>query len=324
MVTATSVSARRCCDSARRRLSALAAQVQRVDPPRQSRQHLSAVVAAAAATPPPFEVRGAGSDSPFSAVEYRERGFTGPVTLFAPVQAERVRAAFDAATQQLISDVAGGGQETVTKNGTRINSGKDLPPSTHPATWGDTLPFAQDEALLDLCSEILGPDLVLWATVFWAKPPHTTKYIPWHQDAVYWPLEPRINITVWIALTPIHEPQGRLSIIPGSQGWLDDEYQTLERDAAFGRGLTPEQVDEPARVEFDLAPGQAIFFSEGALHSSGPNCSDQPRLALALRITTPEVNSRPQSFEPPWKYYLYLASGVRMLPLEPLHYDRNF
>ena len=80
---------------------------------------------------------------------------------------------------------------------------------------------------------------------------------------MYWPLEPRINLSVWIAISPIGEEQGRLRLIPGSHTrWLDDEYQQLEKEAAFGTGLAPEQVDEGSRVEFELAPGQAVFFNE--------------------------------------------------------------
>eukprot|EP01048_Picozoa_sp_COSAG05_P017481 COSAG05_NODE_2391_length_3127_cov_4.498349_3_plen_81_part_00 len=43
------------------------------------------------------------------------------------------------------------------------------------------------------------------------------------------------------------------------------------------------------RVLITLA-GRCVFFTEGVLHSSRPNVSSQPRLALALRITTPEVS----------------------------------
>jgi ectoine hydroxylase-related dioxygenase (phytanoyl-CoA dioxygenase family) len=53
------------------------------------------------------------------------------------------------------------------------------------------------------------------------------------------------------------------------------------------------QVDESRRVEFDLQPGECVFFNEGVLHSSGPNRSASPRLALALRLTTPEVRFDP-------------------------------
>ena len=62
--------------------------------------------------------------------------------------------------------------------------------------------LATHQRILDYAERILGPDIVLWAMVFWYKEPHNSKYIPWHQDATYWPMEPRINLTAWMALGP--------------------------------------------------------------------------------------------------------------------------
>ena len=50
--------------------------------------------------------------------------------------------------------------------------------------------------------DILGPDLLLWACTFWLKEP-VGKEIPWHQDRHYWPIEPIINITAWIAVDEV-------------------------------------------------------------------------------------------------------------------------
>ena len=127
---------------------------------------------AAAEPPPPAEVRGAAPV--FDASEYHSAGFTGPLQLFSAAEAEGVRRSFDAALQ-----AAADGEGERTPNGTLLLSRTDGPPTTHPRTWDDTLPLARKSELLDRCAEILGPDLVLWATVFWHKPPRTTKYIPW-------------------------------------------------------------------------------------------------------------------------------------------------
>ena len=119
------------------------------------------------------------SESPFSASEYQERGFTGPVQLFSPERAAAVLDAFQRAEHEAKRNPAGGQRtETRTKNGTVVKAGPGSPPSTHPLTWDATAPFASDPGLLDCCAEILGNDIVLWATVFWNKPPQTTVYIP--------------------------------------------------------------------------------------------------------------------------------------------------
>ena len=118
--------------------------------------------------PDPAEVRRVGPQSKFSAQEYRDKGFTGPVRLFSGAQASAVAAAFlrepPLTNKQALS---------------QRSQGTKKPPSTHPATWNETLPIAKDVGLLNLAEEILGPDVVLWATVFWHKPPCSEGYIPW-------------------------------------------------------------------------------------------------------------------------------------------------
>ncbi len=150
--------------------------------------------------------------------------------------------------------------------------------------------MATNEKVLDHVEKVLGPDIVLWATVFWYKEPHNTKYIPWRQDASYWPMEPRINLTAWIALGPTFPENGCLRLIPGShKDWLDDEYQPLDKDSAFSRGLSNEQVDESKAVDLSMQPGEVTFFSEATLHGSNNNRSDVARLGFSGRFTTPEV-----------------------------------
>eukprot|EP01046_Picozoa_sp_COSAG06_P055835 COSAG06_NODE_10381_length_1691_cov_1.189070_1_plen_174_part_10 len=96
----------------------------------------------AAFHPAPAEVRTVGSQSTFSADEYRDQGFTGPVQLFSADQASAVAAAFLGASQVTNKQALSSGSEKHAQK----------PPSTHPATWADTLQMAQDSSLLDLAS----------------------------------------------------------------------------------------------------------------------------------------------------------------------------
>ena len=210
----------------------------------------------------------------FSLDQLKEDGFTGPVSLLSPIEAAAGRLAYFAA----------------------IGQSEDSPGPTDIRPGGFNLRYrwAQDlavsERVLDHVEKSLGPDIVLWASVFWYKEPHNTKYIPWHQDASYWPMEPRINLTAWIALGPTFPENGCLRLIPGShREWLDDAYQPLDRSSAFSRGLTSEQVDESKAVDMVMDPGDVAFFSEATLHGSNANRSNVPRLGFSLRFTTPEV-----------------------------------
>src|SRR5262245_35138056 len=44
--------------------------------------------------------------------------------------------------------------------------------------------------VLDAVEKILGPNLLIWNTRWFAKMPPDKTYISWHQDATYWGLHP--------------------------------------------------------------------------------------------------------------------------------------
>ena len=114
----------------------------------------------------------------FSLDQLEEDGYTGPVPLLSAEEAAAARRAYFEAIGQ--SEEAPG-----------PNSGPPYGFNTR-YRWAHDL--SVNERVLDHVETALGPDIVLWATVFWYKEPHNTKYIPWHQDASYWPMEPRINL----------------------------------------------------------------------------------------------------------------------------------
>lgn len=210
----------------------------------------------------------------FSAQQYQDEGFTGPISVFHPEQTQTYyRAFFEAIGQN--ENEPGPAQASVSGFNLKHRWAHDI--ATHPG-------------ILDHIEEVLGPNLMCWAMYFWYKEPHNTKYIPWHQDAVYWPMEPRINMTAWVALSPTFKENGCLRIIPGShKSWRDEDYTDLDSAAQFGRGLSADQVDESQAIDLEMNPGDVVFFSEATLHSSTTNISDTPRVACSIRYTTPEV-----------------------------------
>lgn len=210
----------------------------------------------------------------FSADQYRDQGYTGPLPFLSSEQAAKYRRAFFEAVGQ---NEENPGPATSSVSGFNLKHPWAHEITTHPT-------------ILDHIQSVLGPNLMCWAMYFWYKEPHNTKYIPWHQDAVYWPMEPRINMTAWVALSPTFKENGCLRIIPGShKQWRDEDYTDLDQDAQFGRGLTADQVDESQAIDLEMNPGEVVFFSEATLHSSTTNISDTPRVACSIRYTTPDV-----------------------------------
>lgn len=176
------------------------------------------------------------------------------------------------------------------------------PSSARLAAWHHQQRWAWDmathSAILDRIEEILGPDLVLWAMFCWYKPPQVGKAVPWHQDAAYWPIEPKINVTAWVALAPTRRSNGCLRLLPGThrRGFAHTAIDQVAANSWFDKGV--QDLDESSAIDVEMDPGQAVFFNEGTLHGSQPNRSDQPRLACSMRYTTPEVRISPDGWGP--------------------------
>ena len=132
---------------------------------------------------------------------------------------------------------------------------------------------------------ILGPHLLLWACTMWLKDPGGRE-VPWHQDRNYWPVEPIVNVTAWIAVDPVTPSNGCLEVIPGS-------HRTVVPHVAappgkwFSEQADPCHVDSAGARQLLLEPGQFVLFNDRLLHRSAVNRSAQRRLAMGPRFTIP-------------------------------------
>ncbi|KRE69488.1 phytanoyl-CoA dioxygenase family protein [Paenibacillus sp. Soil750] len=153
--------------------------------------------------------------------------------------------------------------------------------------WAYTL--ATHPSIVNAMKQILGDDLVLWAMHFWYKEPNNDKFIPWHQDINYWPMEPAINATAWVSLGWSIRENGCLRVIPGTHKSIVEHVSTGTDQSAFEQGLPAESIDESLAIDLEMSPGQIAFFNEATFHGSENNKSNIPRVAFSVRYTTPEV-----------------------------------
>lgn len=158
-----------------------------------------------------------------------------------------------------------------------------------------------DETVWQLCKNphvlsttqsLLGPNIVLWRSNFFAKPPGGVA-VPWHQDGEYWPLDPQVNITAWLAIDPATKENSCVRVIPGSHKHalphiIFDEEERKHNALRYQVDLS--HVDESKAIDIELKPGEFFLFNEKTLHYSPPNHSDKHRLGLAIRMTAPQVN----------------------------------
>jgi non-haem Fe2+, alpha-ketoglutarate-dependent halogenase len=145
--------------------------------------------------------------------------------------------------------------------------------------------------VLDAVERILGPDLLVWNTRWFAKLPGEATYITWHQDAQYWGLHPANVATAWIALSESTDENGCMRVIPGTHRHpLLPQRDTYAPDNALSRGQEiAVHVNEAEAVSLCLQPGEMSLHHINIVHGSNVNRSGKPRIGVAVRFISPDV-----------------------------------
>lgn len=139
--------------------------------------------------------------------------------------------------------------------------------------------LASHPRVLDAVEDLLGPNLLVWATELFAKHPHDGAIsIGWHRDRPYMGLTTRECATAWIALSECTPENGCMRAIPGP------DHATAE-------------LDEANSIEVRLQPGEMSLHDPDILHGSSANRSSVKRVGFAIRFITPAA--QPAHGRPP-------------------------
>lgn len=147
------------------------------------------------------------------------------------------------------------------------------------------LEIAKNEDILDMVTQLIGPDIALWNSSFFAKPASGGHATPWHQDGEYWPIRPLATCTVWIALDPATPENGCLEVIPGShkdQQLLQHNTNESE-DITLNQELAASQYNSQDAKPIILETGQISLHDVYIVHGSAANNSNQSRRGMTLR-----------------------------------------
>src|SRR5687767_14040570 len=113
---------------------------------------------------------------------FQRDGLAFPIPVLTAVEAERIRAACDELEEQL-----GGKPRTIEVRQMHLHFRWAYELATHPR-------------ILDAAEDVLGPDLLVWATELFAKHSHdSTVSIGWHRDRPYMGFAGPVA-TAWVAL----------------------------------------------------------------------------------------------------------------------------
>ena len=203
---------------------------------------------------------------------FQEHGIVFPIRVLASDEADYYRRACDDLERQL-----GGRPRTVEVRQMHL----DL-------HWAHKL--AIHPRILDAVEDVLGPDLLVWATELFAKHPHDgVVSIGWHRDRTYMEFDPSLTVTAWIALSRCTPENGCLRAVLEPQRRNASSWD-MRRNAS-GENRLPDVPAEAIR-EVALEAGEMSLHDVHVLHGSGPNRSAQKRVGFAIRYITPAAVPR--------------------------------
>lgn len=149
----------------------------------------------------------------------------------------------------------------------------------------DFFDLAMHPDIVDLVTQVIGPDVILWGCHVFCKPAQEGYETPWHQDGHYWPIRPLATCTVWVALEPSTRANGCLRVIPRSQAGqvLHSHLHEDRTDLTLNQRMADGTFDEAEAVDLELQPGQMSLHDVYMIHGAKANTSGQRRTGVALR-----------------------------------------
>lgn len=221
----------------------------------------------------------AGRLSPQDVIQYWEDGFLFPIPVMSREEAQQLRGDLE----RLEAEWLDNGLPLPLNTYKRVNAHCVMPLAAK---------IGADPRILDVVEGILGPDILVYGVEFFIKEPNTTQIVSMHQDLTYWGLGAIDGlVTMWLALSEATMTSGCMEFALAShKNPILPHMDTFDDNNLLSRGQEV-QVDVAAedRVAIELQPGQISLHHGLTIHGSGPNTSDDRRIAAVVRFCTPEI-----------------------------------
>ena len=142
----------------------------------------------------------------------------------------------------------------------------------------------EDPAVLDIVSDLLGPNLDCFLSQFIFKN-HGAMGQPWHQDSYYFPFDNRPQVGIWLAVTEATLANGCLHVMPGSHREPVHTHVPDRRpDAQYGYTEIVD-YDMSNSVPVLMQVGDLLVFHSHLMHCSTDNESKGIRAAMVWHYT---------------------------------------
>ena len=236
-----------------------------------------------------------GSLSKDEVARYHREGYLQPITVFSTERSREIRRGIEAIER----DYAKGDLPLDLAHYFRVNGELVIPLLAE---------IAKTKPILDAIASVLGPNLMVWSCELFIKEPRSEKIVSWHQDLTYWGMGGSdLQASAWIAISDVTEASGCMRFVPGShKQQLVPHTDTFNANNLLSRGQEiAVEVDERDAVPNILQPGEMSIHHGRMFHASGPNLSNNRRIAIVIRYVTPELIR-----DAPGSDYAMLVRGV--------------
>lgn len=205
--------------------------------------------------------------------QYRDEGYLAPIAVLSDNEVRRYRSAYEELEAAL------GGKPKATD--------LSLTHMHFPWSWD----LIHHPSVLDAVEDILGHDIVCWASSIFPKQPRDPGFISFHQDGTYWGLNSMDVTTAWVALTESTPENGCMRVVPGSHKEpVHPHKETWAEDNLLSRGQEIQvDVREEEVADIILKPGEMSLHHVNIIHGSNANHSDRKRIGFAPRYIRPDV-----------------------------------
>jgi len=140
----------------------------------------------------------------------------------------------------------------------------------------------QKPAMKHIVTELLGPDVHCWDTLFWNKKAGDGHFVSFHQDATYWNFAPKDAVTVWFSFNGSTEEKGAIRYMLGSHLQKQREHRDIKAEGnLLMRGQTVEMQIRKSTIA-TVPAGCVSIHHPHIIHGSGPNVSKEDRIACGF------------------------------------------
>jgi non-heme Fe2+,alpha-ketoglutarate-dependent halogenase len=150
--------------------------------------------------------------------------------------------------------------------------------------------ISRNPRLIEALTELIGPNIHCWDTLFWLKKPGDGKDVSFHQDATYWNFDKKhLAVTAWFAFDDVVPEHGSLEYVQGSHRVFQRKHKDVKTSTnLLMRGQTVDEDLPKERIKTTVPAGSVLLHSPYIIHGSGPNQASTDRVAMGMILASTE------------------------------------